>query len=85
MKIQNQLFWSVYLLRCSDGKIYTGCTSNLNKRLLAHQSGKVSFTKSRLPFELVTFISFNDRRKAFKFEKYLKSGSGKAFSQKRFV
>ncbi|MBI3135377.1 MAG: GIY-YIG nuclease family protein [Bacteroidetes bacterium] len=61
------------------------CSANLARRLNAHQNGKVKFTKTRLPFELITFISFNDRRKAFKFEKYLKSGSGKAFSQKRFV
>ena len=85
MKKENQLFWCVYLLKCCDNKIYTGCTSNLDKRLAAHKQGKVSFTGTRLPFQLITFISFNERRRAFKFEKYLKSGSGKAFSQKRFI
>lgn len=78
-------FQTVYLLKCSDGTTYTGCTSNLKQRLEAHQKGQVSYTKTRLPFELVTYIAFSDKRKAFQFEKYLKSGSGKAFSNKRFL
>ncbi len=78
-------FQIVYLLRCSDNTLYTGCTSNLENRLKAHKSGEVDYTKSRLPFELVTYIAFSDKTKAFKFEKYLKSGSGKAFANKRFL
>jgi hypothetical protein len=35
-----------------------------------------------LPVELVTYICFNDKYKAYNFEKYLKSGSGKAYSKK---
>ncbi len=46
--------WHVYLLRCFDGTIYTGCTGNLDQRLSAHNNGEVSYTKTRLPFELVT-------------------------------
>jgi putative endonuclease len=78
-------FYIVYLLKCSDGTTYTGCTSNLEQRLEAHRKGSVSYTKSRLPVTLTTYIAFNDKAKAFQFEKYLKSGSGKAFSNKRFV
>jgi predicted GIY-YIG superfamily endonuclease len=78
-------FYKVYLLRCSDHSIYTGCTSNLEKRLEAHRNGKVNYTKDKLPFELVTYIAFTDKTKAFQFEKYLKSGSGKAFANKRFI
>ena len=77
--------WYVYLLKCSDGKTYTGCTSNLDERLSRHNKGQVSFTSSRLPVQLVTYIAFSDKYKAYKFEKYLKSGSGKAFSNKRFL
>ncbi len=80
-----QDFQIVYLLKCSDGSTYTGCTSNLEKRLLAHTKGKVSYTKTRLPFELITYFAFKDKTKAFQFEKYLKSGSGKAFTNKRFI
>jgi putative endonuclease len=80
-----QQFYIVYLLKCSDGTTYTGCTSNLEQRLQAHYKGQVDYTKSRLPVELITYIAFTDKTKAFEFEKYLKSGSGKAFSNKRFV
>jgi len=78
-------FQIVYLLKCTDGTTYTGCTSNLEQRLKAHEKGEVSYTKTRLPFNLITYIAFNDKTKAFQFEKYLKSGSGKAFSNKRFL
>ena len=77
--------WHVYLLKCNDGTTYTGCTSNLEERLARHQKGYVHYTKSRLPILLETYITFSDKYKAYEFEKYLKSGSGKAFSNKRFL
>ena len=75
----------VYLLRCRDQTIYTGNTSNLDQRLASHHNGMVKYTKSRLPVTLVTYIAFSDKLKAYDFERYLKSGSGKAFSQKRLI
>lgn len=75
----------VYILRCTDGTYYIGCTSNLNERLKRHENGYVNYTKTRLPVEVVTTINFQDKYKAFFFEKYLKSGSGKAFMNKRLV
>lgn len=46
--------WLVYLLRCSDGSLYTGITNDLPKRLKAHAAGKASrHTRSRLPVKLV--------------------------------
>jgi predicted GIY-YIG superfamily endonuclease len=75
----------VYLLRCCDETTYTGCTSNIENRLICHNRGEVLYTSTRLPIELVTYIAFSDKYKAFAFEKYLKSGSGKAFSNKRFL
>ena len=46
-------YW-VYLLRCGDGSLYTGCTNDLARRLRAHQSGRgAKYTRSRLPVELV--------------------------------
>jgi predicted GIY-YIG superfamily endonuclease len=45
--------WLVYLLRCSDGSLYTGITNDLPKRLKTHASGKASrYTRSRLPVKL---------------------------------
>lgn len=77
--------WYVYLLKCSDGKTYTGCTSNIDERMSRHNKGQVSYTSTRLPVELITYIAFQDKYKAYEFEKYLKSGSGKAFANKRFL
>ena len=46
--------WLVYLLRCSDGSLYTGITNDLNKRLKAHAAGKASrYTRSRLAVRLI--------------------------------
>jgi len=75
----------VYILRCCDGIHYTGCTSDLKKRIESHQNGLVSFTKPRLPVSLVFYCAFADKHKAFEFEKYLKSGSGRAFMKKRLL
>jgi putative endonuclease len=77
--------WHVYLLKCSDGTYYTGSTNDLEDRMKRHNRKEVLYTSSRLPLELVTYISFTDKYKAYNFEKYLKSGSGKAFTFKRLV
>jgi putative endonuclease len=45
----------------------------------------VPATKPFLPVELIFYCAFKDKYKAFEFEKYLKSGSGRAFMNKRFL
>ena len=75
--------WYVYILKCIDGSHYTGCTSNLKERLIRHQNGYVHYTKNKSPLKLISYTAFPDKYKAFNFEKYLKSGSGRAFAQKR--
>jgi putative endonuclease len=77
--------WLVYILKCNDGSYYTGCTSNMANRLDCHNKGKVKYTSSRLPVVLILTISFIDKYKAYDFENYLKSGSGRAFMIKRFI
>ncbi len=77
--------YHVYILRCSDGTYYTGCTQNLNDRLIRHQNGDISYTRRRLPFIKVFHCSFPDKYKAYQFEKYLKSGSGIAFRNKDLI
>jgi putative endonuclease len=69
----------VYILLCSDCKPYVGCTENLQARVIRHKNGYVPATKTRLPVKLINYICFLDKYKAYKFEKYLKSGSGRAF------
>ena len=75
----------VYILRCSDGKLYVGCTKDLNERLTRHKNGNVLATENRRPVKLLAYIVFNDKYKAFEFERYLKSGSGRAFINKHFI
>ena len=75
----------VCFLECSDGKIYTGCTSNLQERMKRHQKGQVSFTKPRLPVKLVLYAASQDKYKAYGFESYLKTGSGRAFMRKHLL
>ena len=67
----------VYILKCSDESYYTGITSNLNKRILEHQSGKYSdsYTSSRLPVELVFYADFTNVGMAIEFEKKIKKWS----------
>jgi len=45
----------VYILRCADGTYYTGITNDIEKRLVAHNEGKVGakYTRGRRPVELV--------------------------------
>ena len=73
----------VYILKCSDNTHYTGCTNNLDERLERHNKGFVHYTSDKLPVILITYIAFSDKYKAFTFEKYLKSGSGISFRNKR--
>jgi putative endonuclease len=77
--------WVVYILCCADGKYYVGCTGNLEQRIIRHTKGQVEYTKSRLPINLITYTVFTDKYLAFHFEKYLKSGSGRAFMRKRLL
>jgi len=79
-----QQFWFVYILKCNNRMSYTGCTNNLEDRLKSHNMGQVASTKDNLPVELITYTAFNDKIKAYKFEKYLKQGSGRAFSKRHF-
>ena len=76
---------TVYILKCSDDTHYTGCTNKMNDRLFRHNRGEIDYTKTRLPVEPIVAISFPDKYKAYDFEKYLKSGSGKAFAKRHFI
>lgn len=70
--------WYVYSLKCKDG-FYIGCTTDLKDRMSRHMKGQVLATRERLPVVLEFYVAIADKYKAFGFEKYLKSGSGRAF------
>lgn len=74
----------VYNLKCKDG-FYVGCTNDLKDRLKRHIGRQVPATADRLPLKLIAYFAFSDKYKAFNFEKYLKSGSGRAFLNKHFL
>jgi len=62
---------------------YVGITSDLDNRLTAHNEGRSPHTANYKPWKLVTYVAFSNEEKALAFEKYLKSGSGRAFAEKR--
>jgi putative endonuclease len=45
--------WLVYILRCADGSLYTGCTNDIERRLRCHSRKQVKYTRGRLPVEVL--------------------------------
>lgn len=63
----------VYMLRCSDGSLYTGWSADLERRLRSHQAGTASrYTASRRPVELVFSRPMPDRSAAMREEARIK-------------
>jgi len=60
-----------------------GVTSDVDKRIIAHNAGQSPHTSKHKPWKLVTYLALTDSKKALEFEKYLKTGSGRAFAKKR--
>lgn len=76
------MMYYVYILLCANGRLYVGCTSNLKERKKRHENGQVKATKNVLPIKLKFYCCFPNKYLAYNFEKYLKSGSGRAFTKK---
>jgi len=67
------LAWFVYMLRCSDGSLYTGYTDDVQRRLSVHNSGKgAKYTRSRLPVEVVYREEVPDKSAAMRREAAIK-------------
>jgi len=61
--------WSVYIVRCADGALYTGATNDVAKRLKAHNAGKgAKYTRSRRPVKLVCCVGGLTRGEALSLE-----------------
>jgi len=75
----------VYILRSvlNPERYYIGITEDLRARLQRHNAGSVAHTSKYVPWTVKTYIAFRDKERAFAFEKYLKSPSGRAFAKKR--
>ena len=69
----------VYVLRNADQnpRFYVGLSSNICARLAGHNAGRCPHTASRRPWQLHVTIEFSDEQRAIRFERYLKSGSGR--------
>ena len=75
----------VYILKLNNNRYYTGSTGNLKSRIAEHNAGKVISTKGFRPIKLVYYCSFRTKGKALRFERYLKTGSGIGFRNKRLI
>ncbi len=74
----------VYILESLDSKhFYVGITDDLRARLTKHNAREVPHTSKYGPWRIRTYVAFSDEGRAIAFEKYLKSGSGRAFANKR--
>jgi putative endonuclease len=71
---EHEVNWSLYMVECSDGTIYTGTSNDVIKRVLKHNMGKgAKYTKTRLPVTLKYEIECGSRSDACKLEsKYKK-------------
>jgi putative endonuclease len=78
--------YSVYIIQSSkDKSYYTGVTTNPDRRLKEHNSGFSKYSSFKGPFVMVWNCDFINKQKAYKFEKYLKTGSGIAFRNKHLT
>jgi len=76
----------VYILRSESdpGRHYVGVASDVNERLDWHNNGPCGHTVRHRPWHVVVSIEFSDETAALRFERYLKSGSGRAFAKRHF-
>ena len=70
------VYWYVYFLRLNNGDIYVG-------RVRSHERGHVDSAKAHRPVSLRSYVAVLTERNARELERYFKSGSGKAFANKR--
>ncbi len=77
------MYYTYVLKSKKDGKLYTGSTNDLRKRLLQHNKGLTLYTKGRGPFEIIYYEACLLEEKARSRELYLKTGMGKRYLKNR--
>jgi predicted GIY-YIG superfamily endonuclease len=77
----------VYVVRSETHpeRHYTGVTSDVLSRIALHNTAQSGHTIDHRPWRLVVAIEFADEATARRFERYLKSGSGRAFAKRHFA
>jgi predicted GIY-YIG superfamily endonuclease len=76
----------VYAMKNTDDspRFYVGLTSDVNARLAEHNAGRCPHTAAHRPWHLRVVIEFAEEPTAIRFERYLKSGSGRGFAKRHF-
>lgn len=67
--------WSIYIIRCGDGSLYTGVTTELDRRLREHQgtgTAGAKYLRGRGPLQLVYSLAAADRAEAQRIERRVK-------------
>ena len=68
LKVTNDR-WRLYVVRCSDDSLYTGITTDLERRVYEHNQGKgAKYTRARIPVHIIYFERHPDRSAASKAE-----------------
>jgi predicted GIY-YIG superfamily endonuclease len=77
----------VYILRSDSdpSRHYVGISSNPHERLHWHNEGPCGYTTEHRPWSIAVSIEFPTEKEAVRFERYLKSGSGRAFTKRHFA
>ncbi len=76
--------WYFYFLQLRNNDAYVGSRNDLRRRLSSHQTRQVLSTKQNLPARPKSYVAVETGALARELERYFKSGSGKAFANKRF-
>lgn len=79
------MYYSYILWSSKSANFYFGSTKDLRLRFKQHNAGLSKATAPYKPWKLVWYGAFEDKKLAEDFERYLKTGSGKAFAYKRLA
>lgn len=83
---EHHYMYYVYIIQSQkDHSFYKGFSTNLKKQLIKHNSRGQKYTSTKVPYVLVWYCGFTQKKDALQFEKYLKSGSGFAFAKKHLI
>ena len=76
----------VYILKSmrEPAEYYVGVTCDFGSRLAAHNAGHAPYTDGNRPWRALVVIEFDEEEPALKFERYLKTGSGRDFARRHF-
>ena len=81
---ERKMFFVYVIKSLSHKNRYVGSTDNIDKRIREHNLGKCRYTKGRIPWSLIFSETYSTRNEAMKRERFLKSGKGREWLNKKF-